>query len=87
MLPMRDEILAASITADRLAAAERQRLLRIAVGAFDRSLSGPEVPPAQRLLAGTGHLLVRFGRWLECLGGDCLATRPSEIAHAVSGKS
>ena len=65
MLPMRDETLAAYFTADRLAAAERQRLLRVAIGAFDRSLQGPEVPPARRLLTRTGHLLVRFGHWWE----------------------
>jgi hypothetical protein len=83
MLPMRDEILVSFITAERLDAAERARLLRAAIAAFDRSLSEPPVPRTRRLLAGTGHLLVRLGHWLECLGEDCVAARPSEVGEAV----
>lgn len=63
MLPLRDELLVSFIVADRLAEAERVRLLDACVACARRA--------AGRLaLLRTGRLLVWLGVHLEALGGE-----------------
>jgi hypothetical protein len=77
MLPLPDEFLAASFYADRLAAADRARLVRRGRAAR------PRTRPGGRPLIGLGHALVRLGRQLECLGGECAPARAGDVAPAV----
>jgi hypothetical protein len=67
MLPLQDEIAASFILADRLAAADRARLVRAV--APRRSSRG------HHAVAALGHALVRFGSRLEAAGD-----RPALVA-------
>jgi hypothetical protein len=83
MVPLNDEILVAFIVADRLAAAERVRLARGGGGRSDRDSTVPLARSLRSPLIQTGHLLVRIGRWLECLGGECAAAHRRESGQVA----
>ena len=82
MVPLNDEILAAFIAADRLAAAERVRLVRHGRGQAGHAPATPWARSLRSALVQVGRLLVRLGHRLECLGGEC-ATSPGRDARQV----
>lgn len=76
MLPLQDELLVSFFVADRLAEAERSRLVR-ACAACARRAAG------RIALLNAGRLLIRLGAYLEVLGGERPNPRPPDVRPSV----
>jgi hypothetical protein len=83
MVPLNDEILVAFIVADRLAATEQVRLARGGSGRVGPASAASWVRSLRSPLRRVGHLLIRVGRWLECLGGECMTAHRRETGRVV----
>lgn len=76
MVPLQDELLVSFIVADRLAEAERFRLLHACASCARRAIG-------RLALLKTGRFLVRLGMHLEGLGSVRSTPRPADVRHGA----